>query len=153
MITDKQSQRTNDVPLPARRNTAQRKAIIELLQSTKSHPTAASLHERLRGDYPEISLGTVYRNLSVLVEEGRAIALPTAGGVERFDADTGEHYHVECERCGRVDDLPVPRGAKKDAIPDGRAARSTGYRITGHRLFYFGICPDCLAQERKKNNS
>ncbi|HNY21588.1 MAG TPA: transcriptional repressor [Treponemataceae bacterium] len=153
MTTDKQTTTARAAPSTARRNTAQRTAILELLKSTKTHPTAAWLHERLREAYPGISLGTVYRNLALLVDEGRAISLPTAGGIDRFDADTGEHYHVECERCGRVDDVPAPRRTGDAAIRDDRAARATGYRVTGHRLFYFGICPACLARERKKNNS
>lgn len=153
MITDKQAAKTASQPIASRRNTAQRTALLELLKSTKSHPTAAWLHERLRDHHEGISLGTVYRNLALLVEEGKAIALHTAGGVDRFDADVGEHYHVQCERCGRVDDVPPPKRSAEDPIRDDRAARATGYRITGHRLFYLGICPDCLAQERKKNIS
>lgn len=153
MITDKQTATIREPQSPSRRNTAQRTALLELLRSTKTHPTAAWLHERLREEHKGISLGTVYRNLALLVENGLAIALPTDSGVDRFDAETGEHYHVECERCGRVDDVPAERQGRERAIRDDRAERATGYRITGHRLFYLGICPNCLAQERKKNNS
>ncbi len=145
------------------RNTKQRTAILELLRATRSHPKASWIHERLKPEFPDISLGTVYRNLSVLAEQGLILALPTGDGTDRFDADTGEHYHVLCERCGRVDDVPYRpgAGAANDAggespdadtrvplIRDGDAALATGYRVTGHRLFFFGICPDCLAKDR-----
>jgi Fur family peroxide stress response transcriptional regulator len=145
MITDKKGEY---------RNTKQRTAILELLRSTKSHPKAAWLHERLKPEYPDISLGTVYRNLAVLAEQGLVIAFPTGDGTDRFDADTGEHYHVLCERCGRLDDVPYrpePARAPDDRVPlirDEDAGDATGYRVTGHRLFFFGICPDCLAKDR-----
>lgn len=136
-----------------RRNTKQRTALLTLLNSTKTHPSASWLYERLREEYPEISLGTVYRNLSVLADEGRLLVLPTAGGIDRFDADTSEHYHVQCERCGRVDDVPRAESTLVAGVYDDDVARATGYRITGHSLFFFGICPDCLAHAREKNNA
>jgi len=157
-----------------RRNTKQRTAILDLLMSTKTHPTAAWLHERLKPDFPGLSLGTVYRNLSVLDAEGRILTLESGTGIDRFDADTSRHYHVVCTACGRVDDVPFGTGespaadegreasseagdqARSIAPPDIRdsdAERASGYRITAHRLDFFGICPACLNGQREKNGS
>jgi Fur family transcriptional regulator, peroxide stress response regulator len=142
MITDKQS---------TRRNTRQRDAILELLASTKTHPTAIWLYEHLKTDNPDISLGTVYRNLSLLASQGRILVIESKTGTDRFDADTSEHYHVICERCGRVDD--VGKGFAAPKIRDTDAARATGYHIVAHRLDFFGICPDCLLDGSGKNGS
>lgn len=122
------------------RQTKQRTALLDLLRSTKSHPTAAWLYERLRANYPAMSQGTVYRNLSVLAKQGQVLVLRSGSTFDRFDADTSQHYHIVCERCGRVDDLPLGAEASRDT----EAERVSGYRVTGHRIDYFGVCPDCL---------
>lgn len=88
-----------------------------------------------------MSQGTVYRNLSVLSEQGLVQVLRSGSTYDRFDADTSVHYHVVCERCGRVDDLPLPAERERERI----AGEVSGYRITGHRIDYYGICPDCQA--------
>jgi Fur family peroxide stress response transcriptional regulator len=121
------------------KSSKQRSAILTLLRSTKTHPTAAWLFERLRTDIPGLSLGTVYRNLSTLKDQGLLQVLSPGDGMDRFDADVSGHYHVVCEGCGKVDDLPqgIDRGLEIDA------ARETGYTITSHRVFFYGICPGC----------
>jgi len=124
---------------PRYRNTKQRTALLRLLGSTKTHPTAAWLFERLRVDFPGMSQGTIYRNLAILAEQGLLRVIPSGKNSDRFDADTSAHYHVVCERCGRVDDLPLPVGPDREQ----EAERASGYRITTHRLDFFGICPEC----------
>ena len=121
------------------RKTRQRSALLDLLASTKSHPTAAWLYERLRASYPRMSLGTVYRNLGILAGMGLVRVLHCGSGTDRFDADTSLHYHVQCERCGRIDDVPL-QGEREI---DGIAARATGYLIFSHRIDFFGLCPSC----------
>lgn len=136
---------------PPRRNTRQREAILNLLASTKTHPTANWLYEHLKPDNPEISLGTVYRNLSILASQGKILVIESKTGIDRFDADTSDHYHVICERCGRVDDVGKDFAAPK--IRDDEAEQATGYRVSGHRLDFFGICPDCLMDGSGENGS
>lgn len=121
------------------RTTRQKTALLELLRSTKAHPTASWLHAALRPDFPGLSLGTVYRNLSVLEAEGEIRTIRAGDGIERFDADTSVHYHVRCTRCGRVDDvfLPPPAGLEKSA------ERLTGFSISSHSIAFQGVCAAC----------
>ena len=77
----------------------QREAILQVLSETKSHPDAAWVYEQTRKIIPNISLGTVYRNLSNLQQSGEIVSLGVYGGVERFDADISEHLHFFCKKC------------------------------------------------------
>jgi Fur family peroxide stress response transcriptional regulator len=135
MITDKNRRNT--------RNSRQRTALLDLLRSTKSHPTASWLYDRLKETFPDLSLGTVYRNLSMLAERGLVRVLRSGSAFDRFDADTRAHYHVVCEVCGKVEDVDLAA----DASLDARAEEASGYRISTHRLDFIGICPAC----REKN--
>ncbi len=122
-----------------RRNTRQRQVVLEELRKLTTHPTAAELYELARQRLPKISLGTVYRNLELLVQMGVIRKLETAGSEARFDADVDQHYHVRCVRCQRVDDV---QGLKHNLI-ESEVARLEGYEILGLRLEFIGICPSC----------
>ncbi len=125
------------------RNTSQRRVILEELVKLKTHPTANELYEIVRKRIPKISLGTVYRNLELLAESGLIQKLDTAGTQKRFDGMVGDHYHVRCVKCGRVDDLDFPflNSLNKSASLAGN------YKIISHRLEFEGICPECRSQE------
>lgn len=120
-----------------RRNTLQRSVILEELCSTKRHPTASELFAKVRVRLPRISLGTVYRNLEVLHKEGQIRKLEFSGAEARFDADMDPHHHIRCTRCGSVKDLP----AAGPLVEPPR--ESAGFLIEGHRLEFYGLCPDC----------
>lgn len=122
--------------------TRQRQVVLEELQAVPCHPSADELYQRVRQRLPHISLGTVYRNLELLVEEGRAIRLDSCGQ-RRYDGTVRPHYHVRCCRCGRAEDVELA------GEPQLRATVSaqSGYEITGHRLEFTGICPACRALE------
>lgn len=121
------------------RNTPQRRVILEELQKTSAHPTAAELYAKVRRRLPKISLGTVYRNLDLLAEMGKIQKLDLGGGEARFDGNPDAHYHVRCVRCGRVDDVHgLPAGTRLDAPRE-----AAGYEILGHRLEFVGVCPRC----------
>ena len=121
------------------RNTPQRRLILEELRSVDSHPTAVELYEMVRRRMPKISLGTVYRNLDLLAEQG-TIQRHSLGGAEaRFDGDAGQHHHVRCIRCGRIDDV---RGLPADLVRE-KPKENGGYKIVGHRLEFLGVCPEC----------
>ena len=126
-----------------RRNSRQRRIILEELRSRPTHPTAADLYETVRRRLPRISLATVYRNLDLLAADGVICRLPAAdGGQGRFDGDPDRHYHVRCERCGKVDDVNgVP-----EQIGHGQVRSRHGFKITGHRLDFLGVCPECRSQ-------
>jgi Fur family peroxide stress response transcriptional regulator len=121
-----------------RRATRQRRFVYETVASTKSHPTAEQVHEQVRRQMPRVSLGTVYRNLQLLVAEGRLRAW-TRGRTTRFDADISAHDHFSCRECGLLLDLErTPR-----AFAVERRLRSRGHEIEEHVLEFVGICRDC----------
>ncbi len=129
----------------ARRNTKQRQVILEELQKLESHPSAAALYETVRGRLPNISLGTVYRNLELLAEMGMIRKLHIGQAEARFDARTEAHYHVSCVECGRLDDVEdVSPGLVDDSIKSTK-----GFEIIGHHLQFFGRCPDCRARGKQ----
>jgi Fur family peroxide stress response transcriptional regulator len=121
------------------KSSKQRDLVLRILRTTESHPTADWIYQQARHEMPNISLGTVYRNLNLLKEEGRIRALTYGSGTTRYDADLRDHYHIRCLGCGKVGDLPhdLPRACSTDV------AAMTGYEIHGHRLEFTGICPQC----------
>jgi len=119
--------------------TEQRRVILKELRKLSSHPTADELYVLVRKHLPNISLGTVYRNLEILSEARMILKLETAGSQKRFDGTAENHYHVRCIRCGRVDDLSL--GVMSTI--EGAAQGESGYRILSHRLEFLGLCPLC----------
>ena len=80
----------------------QREAIKEYLHNTKEHPTADKVYVNIRKEYPNISLGTVYRNLNLLVEHGEILKLSCTDGSDRFDGNPVPHYHFVCNKCEKL---------------------------------------------------
>lgn len=128
------------------RQTSQRKVILEELCKVSFHPTAADVYEMVRKKLPRISLGTVYRNLELLNECGTIQKLDFGEPHKRFDGNISPHYHVNCAKCGRVNDVYIPQKQRLDS----EAAEATGYQIAGHQVSFSGICPAC--QGKRKNN-
>ncbi len=124
------------------RMTRQKKVILEELNKVTSHPTAAEVYRMVRERIPNISLGTVYRNLEQLSAQGRIIKLEFAGKKMRFDGNPSSHQHVRCLRCRRVDDLGPVKGDRDRSPIEG-----SGYKILGYHLEYFGICPECQDED------
>lgn len=117
-----------------------RNAILECLRSTHTHPSAEMVHDMLRQEHPDISLATVYRNLTYFKNTGLAVSVATVSGVERFDANTEPHVHFICTNCDAVIDLhqiPMPRSL------DGDIQSSTGCRVESCQLTYTGRCGNC----------
>jgi Fe2+ or Zn2+ uptake regulation protein len=122
-----------------RRETKQREAILRVLRNTRSHPTADWIYAEVKKEIPNISKGTVYRNLQVLQENGAVSELNLNGTVSRFEAKQESHYHFRCERCGRVSDMDQP----VDRELDQKVAKRTRLKISYHQLEFRGICHDC----------
>ena len=122
-----------------RRNTKQRRIVLEELRKLKTHPTAAELYEITRRRLPRISLGTVYRNLELLEEMGEVRKLDYHSSQARYDAAESDHMHVQCMHCGRVDDI---HGVKLKT-PLDTMSEINGYQILGLRAAFLGVCPDC----------
>ncbi len=117
----------------------QRQEIKNFLMSRKDHPTADVVYMNVRQQYPNISLGTVYRNLTLLADMGEITRLHLGDGVDHFDADTSPHYHFVCSKCGQVMDLHMNN---IDSIVDIAGMNFNG-EIQGHITYFYGICGNC----------
>ena len=122
------------------RQSRQRDVVLEVVRSTMDHPTADWVYRQARRRLPRLSLGTVYRNLKQLADEGLIREVRAGGGASaRFDGNIGRHYHICCLGCGRVSDLPLSVSNRLEA----EARRATSYRILGHEVEVHGLCPLC----------
>ncbi len=132
------------------RLTTQRQIILEELAKVKSHPTASDLYDMVRKRLPRIGLGTVYRNLEIMADNGMILKLEVGGTQKRFDATTENHYHIRCSKCGKVDDIDIP--VISDIID--AAAEASLYQIYGHNVEFTGLCPECnsLQEDSVKTN-
>ncbi len=119
----------------------QRDAIMTFLLSRKDHPTADTIYENVKKEIPNISLGTVYRNLAQLTERGEILKLSFDGTSDRYDATTKPHYHFRCRNCGSVCDLDI-----EDDFSDMIEVASKKFDgfIEGHTTFFFGCCSHCI---------
>ena len=118
-----------------------RQAIYELLLSTKEHPSAEWIYNSLKSEYPDLSLGTVYRNLKLLEENGTVKSVAVVDGRERYDALMSPHSHFICSKCGRVIDVFFQNEISN--IADN--LRIDGVKeINSFSLIYYGICDKCF---------
>lgn len=118
----------------------QREAVLLYLRSTKSHPTADKVYREIRKEFPKVSLGTVYRNLNLLAEQGEILRLNCGDGVEHFDATTEPHNHFACRTCGAVMDLPM---VEFDCLDDKMQVDFPG-QIEGYEIYFYGTCEKCV---------
>jgi Fur family peroxide stress response transcriptional regulator len=124
----------------AQKHSKQRDMILAFLMSRKDHPTADVVYMNVRKEYPNISLGTVYRNLTLLADTGEIKRLRVGDGIDHFDADTSPHYHFVCTECGRVIDLQMDN---IDTIQEIAGAGFDG-KIAGHVTYFYGTCGTCM---------
>ncbi len=121
------------------RYSRQRERLLAILRSTESHPTATWLYERLKPEFPSLSLGTVYRNLAILVDQDLVQKIDAGSTFDRFEAKTTPHYHLICRQCGKIVDF------EERFFPeiDEKIRRTTDFDIEGHRIDFFGTCSAC----------
>jgi Fur family peroxide stress response transcriptional regulator len=122
------------------RATRQLAAVFDVLAASHDHPTADRIFRRVRRALPHVSLGTVYRNLDKLREQGRLRVVRLEGGLAHYDAVTEAHDHFVCETCGAVVDLPGSRRAL-DVAP----LRAAGYDVHWHTTALYGVCKSCAS--------
>lgn len=117
----------------------QRELIYNRVKNYPVHPTADEVYTALKKEHPNLSMGTVYRNLNLLSKTGMLIKIHIDNSPERFDARTDSHCHMLCERCGRVFDIEcgTPEGIEE------RVFEKHGHIITGVSLSFKGICGEC----------
>ena len=123
----------------------QREAIINALRSTDIHPTAGWVYERVREVIPNISLGTVYRNLDQLSKSGEILSISVGDGYEHFDGNSSPHAHLHCRQCGRIADAPL----KNDFL--AAAALESGFIPDTSVYIVYGVCAECNAKEKEIN--
>ena len=125
------------------KHSKQRDAILSFLMTRTDHPTAETIYTCLKEENPNLSLGTVYRNLTLLTDIGQIRRLRLSDGVDHFDGDTSPHDHFLCKKCGQVSDLRTDRTAKevkvKDPAFDGQ--------IEGSITYFYGLCGACKNSE------
>ncbi|MCI9486610.1 MAG: transcriptional repressor [Lachnospiraceae bacterium] len=117
----------------------QRESIKEFLSGRTDHPTADMVYVNIRKSYPNISLGTVYRNLSLLESLGEVRKLSCGDGAERFDPNTEPHYHFVCRECGCVQDIPMTPLEELET----KASEFFEGSIESHTAMFFGLCGRC----------
>ena len=120
-----------------------RDAILSYLRSTKAHPSAEIIFTQLKPQIPDLSMGTVYRNLNLFKAQGLATSVATVDGVERFDGNTDPHVHFICHDCGTVFDLD---GMHLPTALSETACQSCGAEVTGCQLSFTGRCRSCLGK-------
>ncbi len=126
------------------RRSRQRRLVYEIVERSHKHPTAHQVFAQARRSIPAISLGTVYRNLRQLADEGHVRENKIGSEPARFEVPRRRHYHIWCIECGQLEDLTLPY---QDAL-DRKAQRLVRYRLEEHRMEFFGVCPKCARQPR-----
>ena len=130
---------------PSQKHFRKRDAILSYLQETDTHPSADMVYAHLKPQIPDISLGTVYRNLAMFRQQGSVISVGTVNGVERFDGNTHPHVHFICTGCDSVMDLPelqVPGQLTQ------LAERQLHGKVANCQLTFTGICSQCNSQSK-----
>lgn len=124
----------------------QRQVIKDFLMTRKDHPTADVVYTNVRQEYPNISLGTVYRNLTKLADIGEIQRLRVGDGVDHFDADISDHNHFICTSCGQVIDLTMD---SIHSIVETAGEHFDG-KIEGHVTYFYGLCGDCYRKSQDR---
>ncbi len=122
----------------------QRDTILRVVMNSKDHPRADWVYDQVKKEIPNISMGTVYRDLRSLAKSGDIRQLDIADGTSRFDGNTDSHYHFRCERCGHIFDLDEP----VDQSISKRVAKHTGFEVYRQRMELIGLCNACQVNAR-----
>ena len=136
-------------PLASLKYSRQRESIKHYLMTTKMHPTADEVYMHVKREFPNISLGTVYRNLALLSERGDIIKLSYDGGADRYDASVKPHYHFICQECGEVTDIEIESFDQE--IID-RVNKIFPGEIRESVTYFRGTCEKCLRKNLDKES-
>jgi Fur family peroxide stress response transcriptional regulator len=132
------------------RLTPQRLAVCKLLVENDTHPTAAAIYESLRPQYPSLSLATVYNTLETLVNLGAVNVLGHAGDDHvHYDAEMEPHVNLACIACHKIVDIPSEHVQRMNT----EIADTSGYKLLGARVLYYGLCPDCQKTKTEKTGT
>lgn len=123
------------------RKSRQRDRILALLEDKRIHVTANWVYDQLREEFPTLSLGNVYRNLNILVEQGEVNRLPFGSTFDLYEAAREPHCHFVCDQCGLIEDVPMPRSLQQDM--DRIVLEETGHSVMRTTVEYHGWCQKC----------
>lgn len=118
----------------------QRECIREFVRTCHGHPTADDVYAGMKQEFPNISLGTVYRNLSLLVDIGEITKISTESGPDRFDYITTPHFHFICTKCHCIEDIEMPDSERITQ----KASENFNGKILSQTTTFYGICKHCL---------
>lgn len=125
------------------RITPQRLAIVKILARSEDHPSVENIHDRIRRNFPTMSIATVYKNIELIKSLGEVLELGFPDGSNRYDGNKpAPHPHLICVKCKKIfdPDLESLEEMQKEV------ALETNFKILYHRLDFFGICSDCAAK-------
>ena len=132
------------------RYSKKREAILNAIRSSDAHPSAEWIYQALKGTHPDLSLGTVYRNLLFFQQQGSIQSVGVVHGQERFDAVTTPHSHFVCTSCGAVIDLhKIPM----DASLNRTVRAQYGFEVQRHELIFYGKCKACMQSEQHEEDN
>jgi Fur family peroxide stress response transcriptional regulator len=125
---------------PRYHRSPQREAILDHIRTRQDHLSAEEVYAGLRPCFPRLSMGTVYRNLHILVEQDRLRVIHFGSGQDRYDARLDLHYHLVCRRCGDITDLEMPAAPGLDVQV---RSHSNGFKVEHHAVSFYGLCKTC----------
>lgn len=136
-----------------KRNTIQKKLVLDAVYQLQNHPTAEEVYNHIVKIYKNISKGTVYRNLNSLVEENELIKVFVHDGADRFDHNTFDHNHIKCDICQRCYDIPseMEQSFARTMEAEKSAKDISGFIVNSYEILFKGICPSCREAMSRKN--
>lgn len=134
--------------MQALKKSRQREAIKAFLMTSREHPTADMVYQNIRKEFPNISLGTVYRNLALLVDIGEAIRVPSMDNCDHFDGRTEPHYHFICSVCGAVMDMELEDCGMSSMVTNMAQKGFSGV-IQGCQIHFCGVCENCCKKDEE----
>ena len=117
-----------------------------MIRGTDCHPTAAWVYEEMKRVFTNLSKGTVYRNINILVDQQLIQRIEAGSSSDRFDGNVEPHFHFFCKSCSAVEDLPLKPIKELKSI----ATSLPGYSVENYRIDFQGLCPKCQEQPTKK---
>lgn len=127
------------------RMTPQREAILQTLVNSHSHPTAEDVFNQLKDHVADISIATVYNNLRLFTDLGVIQELKYSNEPSHFDYVSVRHFHVVCQKCGKVEDVFYPDLDRIERL----VTNLTGYETVGNNIEVYAICPDCQKKAKQ----
>lgn len=141
---------TKDDQNATKRFTKQRQAILETLKNTYVHPDANWIYKKVSKKLPNISLGTIYRNLNILAEESTIKELTIQPNVTRYEGNLEPHHHIVCFNCYKIEDISKDSDCEIDEKLKNKFAKKMKYADLSCEILITGLCPDCQSSQNGK---